>query len=320
MSNLAAIHNEIQTVNFHGHELVLVAHNDGPHVAMKTVCEAIGLDWSSQHKRMRRHQVLGPAMVMMTTVGEDGKDRAMVVLPLQYLNGWLFGIDVNRVKKECRAALIRYQRECFQALYDYWHQGVAINPRVTLTPAQQRALQELVAARAAEVPAGVRRGAYAKLWGAVKTEFRVGTYKDLPASQFKEAKTFLEKVVLEGEWIQAPQDIGRLDIDYPIQWWADRNPGQVKYDPENESLSIGLTDLVCTRHSPLLELLDKLSAAGYDVEGAFYELRSYQNILPRARDAMLSAHYMAGQIRKRLKEDLHYEQTYVVWDGQKLAH
>lgn len=211
MSNLAVIHNEIQTVNFHGHELALVAHNDEPHVAMRPVCDAIGLQWQSQYNRIKRHPVLAACVAVMNTqLPGDTQRRAVVILPLQYLNGWLFGIDASRVKPAIRERLIQYQRECFQALYDYWHRGVAINPRVTLTPAQQRALQELVAKRAAEIPAGVRRGAYAKLWGAVKTEFRVGTYKDLPASQFEEAKTFLERVVLEGEWTQAPSPAGEL--------------------------------------------------------------------------------------------------------------
>lgn len=201
MKNLAVIHNEIQTVDFHGHELALVAHNDEPYVAMRPVCDAIGLDWEGQRQRIARHPVLKTVAFVIQATGADGKNYRMLVLPLQYLNGWLFGIDASRVKRGCREDLIRYQRECFQALYDYWSQGVAINPRVTLTPAQQRALQELVAERAADVPEGLRRGAYAKLWGAVKTHFRVGTYKDLPANQFEEAKAFLEAVPLEGEWL-----------------------------------------------------------------------------------------------------------------------
>ena len=32
------------------------------------------------------------------------------------LNGWLFGVDVNRVRPELRERLMQYQRECFQVL------------------------------------------------------------------------------------------------------------------------------------------------------------------------------------------------------------
>lgn len=202
MSNLAFVHNEIKTVNFHGHELPLVTHNDEPHVAMKPVAEAIGLQWQSQYNRIRRHPVLATCVsVMDMQLPGDTQRRAVVILPLQYLNGWLFGIDASRVKPEIRERLVQYQRECFQALYDYWHQGVAINPRIPLTPEHQRDLQELVAARVAELPEQARASAYPKLWGAVKSKFRVGSYKDLPDSQYEEARALIERLPLEGEWL-----------------------------------------------------------------------------------------------------------------------
>lgn len=49
----------------------------------------------------------------------------MVCLPLHYLNGWLFGIDANRVKPELKEKLIRYQKECYEVLWDYWKTGTA---------------------------------------------------------------------------------------------------------------------------------------------------------------------------------------------------
>jgi len=55
--------------------------------------------------------------------------REMVFLPLGLLNGWLFGIDSSRVKPGIRAAIERYQRECYDVLYRYWHEGEAQNPR-----------------------------------------------------------------------------------------------------------------------------------------------------------------------------------------------
>jgi hypothetical protein len=55
----------------------------------------------------------------------------MVTLPLEYLNGWLFKVNAGRYKPNDprREVIIRYQRECFLALYSYWHQGAALNPR-----------------------------------------------------------------------------------------------------------------------------------------------------------------------------------------------
>ena len=40
----------------------------------------------------------------------------MLMLPLDKLNGWLFGVSVLRVKPELRERLTQYQAECFDVL------------------------------------------------------------------------------------------------------------------------------------------------------------------------------------------------------------
>lgn len=65
---------------------------------------------------------------MMTMVAPDGKKREMLCLPLDYLNGWLFGVDAKRVKPEIRERLLTYQRECFRVLNDHFNR-----PREQLT-------------------------------------------------------------------------------------------------------------------------------------------------------------------------------------------
>lgn len=106
-----------ELIQFQGHDVVTIARDDGQiYVALKPIVEAIGLDWVSQYKRVQRDLVLSSTMVMMTMVAEDGKLREMLCLPLDMLNGWLFGVDANRVKPELRAIVIAYQRECYRVL------------------------------------------------------------------------------------------------------------------------------------------------------------------------------------------------------------
>ena len=67
----------------------------------------------------------------------------MVCLPLEYLNGWLFGIDENRVAPGIKEALILYKRDAYRALCDYFTQGYALNEqRLRQEP---EALNELAA-------------------------------------------------------------------------------------------------------------------------------------------------------------------------------
>ncbi|NHZ71982.1 MAG: hypothetical protein GWP17_02725 [Aquificales bacterium] len=46
------------------------------------------------------------------------KTSRMLCLPLEYVNGFLFGINPKRVKPEVKENLLRYQRECYRILAD----------------------------------------------------------------------------------------------------------------------------------------------------------------------------------------------------------
>ena len=122
---------QIAAVNFHGHTLTVITGPSGEHlVAMKPICEAIGLQWEAQLKRIKRHPVLSQGMSVMD-IPSAGGEQETSCLPLDMLNGWLFGVDAARVRPEIRDTLIQYQRECFHVLAAYWQQGQATNPRKT---------------------------------------------------------------------------------------------------------------------------------------------------------------------------------------------
>lgn len=136
------------TVDFHGKPLTVVTAADGRRlVAMRPICEAVGLQWESQYNRLRRNEVLASTISVMNMVAADGKEREQVCLPLEYLNGWLFGISTSRVKPEIRQRLEDYQRECYQVLNAYWSGDQVSNPRV---PQQSEILVAQAYARAAE--------------------------------------------------------------------------------------------------------------------------------------------------------------------------
>ncbi|NYA27901.1 phage antirepressor N-terminal domain-containing protein [Haemophilus haemolyticus] len=172
-----------QTISFNHQSLVTFKQNGTHYTAMKPICENIGLDWKSQYSRMKRDDVLNSTMVIITIVAEDGKKREMICLPIEYINGWLFGIDINRCKPEIRDTLIKYKKECYQALHDYWFNGKAER---TINPEQQQAIQEAV------VKAHHRTGmSYAEIYRQLKSLFKVGKYDQLKPSQFEGAINFL---------------------------------------------------------------------------------------------------------------------------------
>ena len=81
----------------------------------------------------------------MIHVPSAGGIQEMLCLPLEYLNGWLFGIDERRVAPEIRAPLVVYKREAYTALYNYFIKGFALNRKKLDEDeeAREAALQEL---------------------------------------------------------------------------------------------------------------------------------------------------------------------------------
>lgn len=203
---------QIATVVFHGHTLTVITGPAGEHlVAMKPIVEAIGLQWEAQLKRIKRHEALRSTVSMMDMVAEDGKKRELVCLPLDMLNGWLFGVDASRVRPQIRDTLIQYQRECYAALAAYWQQGEAINPRKrqpkalpNLSPDQRDAIKGLVKARVEALPQNKQAKAAVTCWSALKSKFGC-TYKEIESAQFAEALSLVARLPLEGELVEGQQ-------------------------------------------------------------------------------------------------------------------
>lgn len=103
----------ITTVN--GVNIVELANQMIP---IKPICEAIGIDFSTQLQKIKSDQLLQSTMVLCPTVGADEKSRDMACLPLKYVFGWLFTINPNNVKEQAKASVIQYQRVCYDAIYD----------------------------------------------------------------------------------------------------------------------------------------------------------------------------------------------------------
>jgi hypothetical protein len=72
---------------------------------------------------------VGGVVITPTPLSKYTNPQEMVCLRLDYLNGWLFGINASRVKEEVRDRLLRYQEECYRILADaFLMPGTAIQP------------------------------------------------------------------------------------------------------------------------------------------------------------------------------------------------
>jgi hypothetical protein len=110
----------IQTVlvPFHGESIMLFDVDGEPFVPLKPICQRLGLDWITQFKRLRMAQSrLG---IVHMPIPSAGGTQETTCIPLRKLPAWLYSINVNKVAEEARAALIQYQAECDDVLWQHW--------------------------------------------------------------------------------------------------------------------------------------------------------------------------------------------------------
>ena len=92
------------------------------YVPVKPICDLLGVDWSSQRRRINRDMVLSAELINII-VSTQGGPQEMACLPIDFISGFLFGINASRVRAELQEKIIRYQRECYNVLADAFADG-----------------------------------------------------------------------------------------------------------------------------------------------------------------------------------------------------
>ena len=148
---------EQKQVLFYEDEVTAVRMSDGAvYVPIRPLCDYLGVGWSGQYERLQRDPVLSEIMVSVRVTRTQDQSREMICLPLEFVNGWLFGISANRVKNNVRERLIRYQRECYKVLAEAF-QGTALAASAPSTLVQVREMGLAIARMAEEQMAFDRR-------------------------------------------------------------------------------------------------------------------------------------------------------------------
>jgi len=118
-------------VPFAGSAITAVLDGSRAFVAMRPIVEGMGLDWSRQLKKLKEHPVLAKQLcslkpepsttdstvALTPTVALDGKERAMVCLPVSRLSFWLATVNPNKVRDTIRERVILFQEQCADVLH-----------------------------------------------------------------------------------------------------------------------------------------------------------------------------------------------------------
>ena len=144
----------------------------------------------------------------------------MFSLPLEYLPGYLFGINASRVKPELKEKVIRYQRECFRILWQAFQSRAAtpnVIPQLVADQTETRArvgqlerdmkavkviLSEIrglssahrvTATKMVNEISRISGVKHLHIWTDLKDTFHVASYTDIPDEKWAEVQKWLQQ-------------------------------------------------------------------------------------------------------------------------------
>ena len=104
-------------IPFRGWNLIAWLSQQGAdtRIAVKPICEAIGIAWTSQYLKLKNDPKFNCYDHHHSSA--DGKQRVMLTLPAKEIQGWLFSIHSGKVRKDIRPLLLEFQKHCFDVIY-----------------------------------------------------------------------------------------------------------------------------------------------------------------------------------------------------------
>ena len=117
---------QLSVVKFYDDELLLVNVNGEPFVVMRRIVENLGLDWEGQRQKLQGERYKSCALLKKAQLPNDNQHRQIFLLSLEMLPTWLMTLTPERLKSPIKEKVVKYQKECSQALWLYWSQGSAV--------------------------------------------------------------------------------------------------------------------------------------------------------------------------------------------------
>lgn len=151
-----------------------------------------------------------------------------------------------------------------------------------LGPEGARTLSNVMRCRVAKLDAEHQRSATAKLASALHARFDVPRMELIPANQMDAACNFVASYAIEGEYLGKEEPKPALSIHYPLEALTKRRPEMLEKRGMGKAwLDVSMQD-ICIRAQDLSlceEILCELRDAGYEIDGAWFEVRSFRNRL-----------------------------------------
>lgn len=113
--------------SFQGDELDVIPEAGDAWIAVRRICEVLGVDESRQRRKLAANPAASTALV--SAIAEDGAAREMFCVSVRSLPLWLATIHPGRVREDVREKLVAYQRQAGEVLAEHF-----LGPRARALP------------------------------------------------------------------------------------------------------------------------------------------------------------------------------------------
>jgi hypothetical protein len=105
-------------LEFNGKAIYFLSVDGIYYIAVRSVCDALEVDYLNEYKKIQRHPILSRRVAKMAMHDTQNRLQNMVALPEKYVYGWLFTINT------ASGAFQTYQDKCYEILYNYFHGAI----------------------------------------------------------------------------------------------------------------------------------------------------------------------------------------------------
>lgn len=102
-------------LEFNGRTIYYLDVNGTNWIAIKPICEAIGVNYEAQRKAIYRDKLLAGVPSNQTVHDSSNRLQQMVCLPEKYIYGWIFRIQSSNDE------ILPFQQKCYEVLFDHFN-------------------------------------------------------------------------------------------------------------------------------------------------------------------------------------------------------
>jgi len=137
-------------LEFNGKTIYFLAKDGQYWIAVKPICDALGINYNRQFKNLQKHRAFRQLFAKQPMTGADKKVYKMVALPECYIYGWLFNIRSESVE------LVNYQLQCCDILYAHFHGKITSRETVISKKSKDQIEYESLVSAWRKTPEGQR--------------------------------------------------------------------------------------------------------------------------------------------------------------------